>query len=433
MNELVKRIVIHLPVLKKQYEDKERLRREVAEVEAHRASAYRQRDEMQAEMMKVYDAHTKMESEINFLKFRLGEVDEQYDRIVDRYWREDGDWTRYTCRLPFERIEILPRGEVYTCCSAHLKNGYSIGNLFEDSMEEIWNSDRAKRLRYSVTCGRFEYCQDKCLLWMNRDKDVYPVVKRREDESPTRWEEFRLDRGPVYISLSCDESCNLYCRSCRCERKILDRRESDRLLETLTEKVRPMLEHCRRLDLLGSGEVFASRACMGFLQSLDASELPDLSIGLISNGTLFTPQNWEKLRNLWGRSISVAISIDAAEKETYESLRLGGRWEALCENLSFIGGLRKSGRIEHFSARFVVQRENYRQMEKFVALAKEWNADQVEFLGLDNWGTYEEDAYIRMNVMHPDNPCHEEARALLRKICTETKDLQIYQNIMDLQ
>lgn len=85
----------------------------------------------------------------------------------------DGSFRDYTCRNPFENVEILPRGEVYTCCSAYLKHNYAIGNIFNEDFQEIWNSEKARRLRRSVQEGNFEFCQKYC-------KCLYDAAKNRK-------------------------------------------------------------------------------------------------------------------------------------------------------------------------------------------------------------------------------------------------------------
>ena len=82
---------------------------------------------------------------------------------------------------------------------------------------------------------------------------------------------------------------------------------------------------------------------------------------------------------------------------------------------------------------FVMQRNNFREAEALVGLAKRWHADFIRFLALANWGTFSAEEYCRENVFDPKNEEYAEASALLRRICTQTKDLKIYQNIMNLQ
>ena len=49
------------------------------------------------------------------------------------------------CRVPCERIFIMPKGEVYSCI--HFD---PIGNLNKDSLDNIWNSEKAKYIRDDI-------------------------------------------------------------------------------------------------------------------------------------------------------------------------------------------------------------------------------------------------------------------------------------------
>ena len=446
MNRYLKAVAIRLPILRKIYLDKEALRQELAEVEGQRDGFLRERDwaeaklqelyayhhKLEADIERVYAGHGELEKEINFLKFRMGTLDQLHEEVVQRKWSGDNPWRQYMCMFPFERIEILPGGEVYTCCSGAVKNGFSIGNIFTDSIDEIWNSDNAKKLRYSVAKGDFEYCLESCIYWKNREQKLYPIVDRQESDYGD-YCQCSVAKGPGHIVLSCDETCNLQCKSCRISKHGLTKEESGKLEAVLLQKVRPLLADCFQLDLLGSGEVFASAACMSFLKTLTAEEFPHLQLGIITNGQLFTRERWAGLENLKGIPLHFTVSVDGAERETYEKLRLGGKWDVLCRNMSFLGGLRKAGQVEEFTLHFVVQRENFRQMKDFVSLAERWGADQVNFLGLDNWGTYSPEEYSRMNVFTSGNPHRQEAEELLDKVVRNARGIQVLHNIPGLK
>lgn len=128
---------------------------------------------LQADNDRVYAGHRGLEEEIHFLKFRAQTLDELHESVVFGRWPHDGSFRDYTCRNPFENVEILPRGEVYTCCSAYLKHNYAIGNIFNEDFQEIWNSEKARRLRRSVQEGNFEFCQKYC-------KCLYDAAKNRK-------------------------------------------------------------------------------------------------------------------------------------------------------------------------------------------------------------------------------------------------------------
>jgi len=227
----------------------------------------------------------------------------------------------------------------------HKSNLRSIRSIYE----EVWNSDIVKKLRYSVLHGNFEYCNIAyCNMLKNPpayEKIMLPRNEAQHISKYEKWQDCHLETTPTQIHLACDTSCNMHCASCRDKVHVNSDAENEKLTHLLENFVRPALGDCTLLSCLGSGEFFASKPISNFYQSLSKNIYPALKLVFLSNGTLFTPERWEKLSNLKGMVEKIAISIDAASKDTYESLRRGGQWEPLCRNLEYISSLRKTNYI----------------------------------------------------------------------------------------
>jgi len=144
-----------------------------------------------------------------------------------------------------------------------------------------------------------------------------------------------------------------------------------------------------------------------------------LKLNIRTNGNLFTPERWEKLSNLKGMVDIVSVSIDAAEKETYENIRRGGHWETLCKNMEYISFLKKKGDIKRIQMNFVVQKSNFKQMKDFVSLGKNFNADIVKFTRLRNWGTFSDKEFKEADVFSYENPFYNESVNTLKKLLQE--------------
>lgn len=390
---------------------------------------------LQADNDRIYAGHRGLEEEINYLKYRIGTLDELHESVSFRYWPHDGSFKDYTCKYPFERIEILPRGEVYTCCSGYIKHNYYIGNIYEEyeSFEEIWNSDKAKKLRYSVSEGNFEFCQKKCRFFHMPASEDNPIVSKSSIQSHNCWEEYAINTTPKYIMLSCDETCNLRCPSCRSATRALSKEESDKLYERLMNLVRPMLKGCELLGALGTGELFASNAVSRFLKTINIEEFPHLHLILTTNLQLVNEEKWKEFSNLLEIPKTMRISVDGASKETYEKNRFGGSWEILQNNLSYLCELRKNpaAHVDWVGLNFVVQDNNYREMEDFIAMAENLEVDAVEFQKLGNWGTFSEQDYIKKDVLNSRNPYYDETMRIFTNIMNKgSNKLQIIQNIL---
>jgi MoaA/NifB/PqqE/SkfB family radical SAM enzyme len=317
----------------------------------------------------------------------------------------------YFCARPFEFAQVSPTGELYLCCPQHLDR--TVGNLLDTDLMPAWNSAGAEEIRASILDGTFKYCnEDTCGMLQERN-----LLTVEEAQADARYSDIvssrttHLDRGPITINFSYDLSCNLSCPSCRTHQIILkgDAREPVRIIHD-----RVVAEHlvdAQRLVITGSGDPFQSRLYLSFLRTFKAETNPDLRIQLSTNGLLLNEEMWNSICHElvdW-----VDVSVDGASADTY-ALNRGGDFQKLLANLRFIGSLRDRGQLDHFELHFVVQKNNYHEMEDFLALGREVNCDKVCFKQIVNWGTFTPDEYARRAVQLPQHPEHEQFLAVLR-------------------
>ncbi|GEO82179.1 radical SAM/SPASM domain-containing protein [Pararhodospirillum oryzae] len=87
--------------------------------------------------------------------FRRQHHENQADRLEAMKTCQNG-WNVFTIHLD---------GSVVACCYDHNRETY-FGNIFEQSVEEIWNSPAYTRFRYRLRTGHAErFCVDQCLLY----------------------------------------------------------------------------------------------------------------------------------------------------------------------------------------------------------------------------------------------------------------------------
>lgn len=405
---------------------------QLTDFKEEREKLYKQLQDKEEEIKEVYEGNKILDDEANFLKYRNDSLIKLHDETVSKYWNCDEKLKKYVCLNPFENIEILSEGKVYTCCSSFVKHNHYIGNIYTDDFDEIWNSKKAKQIRYSVSMGNFEYCNSHCLAIKTCDlKGTTDYFQYRKDYkfNYRNIDECKMEIYPKVITLSCDESCNLYCTSCRNRRKVLSKEQSESLYSTLVKKVLPLMKDCEHLSFLGSGDFFASQASMKFIKHIDKEKFPKLNLHLITNAQLFTEDNWSKFDNLREIPIKVDISIDGATKETYEKIRRGAKWKVLLENLEYIAHLRENGEISYLRFNFVVQLDNFKEIKKFIKLAKKYNADAVWFQRIANWGTISQDEFNKIDVLNEENLYFEETSLILKQIKLDTS-IKVFENCL---
>ena len=148
-------------------------------------------------------------------------VDEIGRRDSEEILNQNKDLSDRFCERPFDFFEAhdLITGKAFVCCPTWLPT--SIGNLTEDSVEDVFNSEEAQEIRESILDGSFCKCDHKlCPLIQSNSLPKKEGIKDKRhrkiiDENITK------DLEPIYYNLCYDESCNLQCPSCRANKFFL--------------------------------------------------------------------------------------------------------------------------------------------------------------------------------------------------------------------
>jgi len=308
--------------------------------------------------------------------------------------------------------EVHKSGAVYVCCPRY-SDSKSIGNIFQSSPDDVWNSAVAMQFREGVLNGSFAMCNPvQCRSIADKSLPLKaaltnPALREIIEKNITR-----SPRGPRHVKLAHDYSCNLSCPSCRDGLIVAKRDKQLELDRVLNDFIVPFLADADSVELAGDGDPFASKHYRDILTST-AANAPNLNISLHTNGVLCDERNWSELA-LEGRVGSVMVSIDAAKKDTYDIVRRNGDWARLNDNLRMLGEKRQAGSVKWFTIAFVVQATNFREMADFVRLAKHCNADKASFSLIYKWDrAMSNEAYLKEKVWAPDHPDHAEFRSAL--------------------
>lgn len=293
------------------------------------------------------------------------------------------------CNTMRNHLEILHDGDTRCCCTTFVRQ--NLDNIFRKDIHALWKSARHKVMCLSTENRTYTFC----------DKSMCPLFVSKNREAPNG-----LDRPyemctdiPEVLVLGYDATCNLACSTCRKEIHAARDKELE-MVRRITEKVqKEYLPGCRFLVMAGDGEVFASPDYRKIYESEDCK--PQY-IRLLSNGMLFTPENWKRFVSGKTGKMMLTVSVDAATKETYEKIRRKGRFDVLKKNMEFASELRKKGELSYFRMNFVVQRENYMEMIPFVRWGEELGVDEVFFTKILNWGTYTPEEFCQISMMEPD-------------------------------
>jgi MoaA/NifB/PqqE/SkfB family radical SAM enzyme len=112
-----------------------------------------------------------------------------------------------------------------------------------------------------------------------------------------------------------------------------------------------------------------------------AKNYPNMILSISTNGNLITRQLIDDVILSPGFRW-LAISMDAATKETYIRIRRGGDFDKVCGIVKDIISRRKNRLFPSLQFNFVIMRSNYHEMIKLVELAKELGVSGLNYMML---------------------------------------------------
>ena len=322
----------------------------------------------------------------------------------------------YICKEPFIHAEIRLNGDVTVCCP--LWNPLVIGNILEQDLKTIWAGERAQAIRDSVQNGEYTYCDQYNCPHIQQHKQAQGPV-----EPKSRNTDLTVSSTPKHIHFVIDLSCNLSCPSCRNARinrmTTPEIEEALRVIRGVLDSMfsEPHNEH-KELSMDGRGEVFHSEVWREIFDThpvfQNLQNWPNLRFCFNTNGTMLTPKYQEKYRHLLERSASIAISIDAGNKESYELVRREGDWDQLWINLRALHERIKYTGIE-WGWNIIVQKNNFRSIPEFVKLARSFaKKPQIHYTNILDWGKLG-NSYPDHAVWRPDHPDYQELQSILNQ------------------
>ena len=274
-------------------------------------------------------------------------------------------------------------------------SNYFIGNLADQSIDEIWNGEKAEVFRESMLDGSYRFCNHgKCPYCANNELEKQLV-------------DYEVPKYPTMCSLSYQLQCNYVCRFCRsqlyspCESE----KENYQKIEKELKKIAPGL---KMISANGAGELFCSDSILDYLKNADIS--PDTEVQLETNGSLFNEKNWSRIQNLGNKKLSVIVTVHSFNEETYQYLS-GTKLpiKNIKDNLKFVSELRDKDIINKFEIATVVCERNFREMPEFVKhCLSEYAVDSIRLRFFEPYGVMDKMTEWFYDVRNPKHPYYEE-------------------------
>ena len=312
----------------------------------------------------------------------------------------DENNTRKCCKNPYTHLEIQGNGNCYFCCPSFIKNEISIGNIFEQSFEEVWYGEKATEFRKSVLDGSYSKC----------DLTLCPF----DAEGFFFYEDYLYPPYPKFVALNYVGCCNVRCITCR-DNLYCETKDKTEYYNQFKDRIVQLCSRAKYVYLNGSGSLFVSNHLKGVCHEI-LKVNPYVRFILCSNGLLFNEAHVRDF-NLLNNLYHVQISIHAAKKKVYEKIVRGGKWEVLQKNLSYISNLKKEGKITKLEFNFVTHSLNYKEMPRFVKMAQKFGATPV-FWRFRKWNNASEmnRNYEKYTVWEKDHKDYKKFLKVMKKL-----------------
>ncbi|MBI4422954.1 MAG: radical SAM protein [Elusimicrobia bacterium] len=218
-----------------------------------------------------------------------------------------------------------------------------------------------------------------------RPSQTPPAAARGPFDGARRaaWSDFlegRLEVAsrPFKASIEITRNCNFKCNMCpqswspQYREYHPELNMSPALFERLTREVFPRLEYAH---LQGFGETTVSPHWPRILE-LCRPFAGKLRFGLVTNLSRAGASTWRQMADL---GFHVIFSCDGVTRGTFETIRRGGRFEAILENLETLRRARRESGKGELELLVTLQGLNYREMPDFVDFAERYGASRITF------------------------------------------------------
>ncbi len=270
-----------------------------------------------------------------------------------------------------------------------------IGNLLDNTIEELWHGERAERFRNSMLDGSYRYCNKKeCPNCANG------IVEKL-------YVEYEVPEYPKLCSLSYEEQCNYVCRFCRKE-KYIPCKEDQVRIKKIEKEILKFLDKLDTVSTNGVGEIFCSNSTIELLKKINTSR--NINVVIESNGSLFNEANWEKISNLGKYNLDVYITVHSFKEDTYQFLS-GTKLPVsnIINNLRFISSLRKQNIVNYFEIATVVCERNFREMPEYIEYClQEFQPDKIRLRFFKPYGVRPLAIEWFYDIRNTKHPYHEE-------------------------
>jgi MoaA/NifB/PqqE/SkfB family radical SAM enzyme len=272
--------------------------------------------------------------------------------VADDYIQSLGYLPKSFCIVPFTNIILEPNGSVGIC--RQKGNKFSIGNIKENSIVEIWNNELIRNWRKEFLEGKPSICKvdikhEQC----NRCPDNNKLLSHVEFSE--------IQRGPILkLTANFNGRCNLQCQMCDVWKLPNGLYDEINFWEPAKKEIFP---HLKEIDML-SGEPLIQPDTYRLFDEVTA-------VNPECEWTITTNVHWKfnkKISDSFDKIKlkTLIVSIDSLVPEVYAKIRYPGKLSTALTALDEILNYRKTKKSFDIHMNFLVQRDNWQEVFKAI-------------------------------------------------------------------
>jgi radical SAM protein with 4Fe4S-binding SPASM domain len=229
------------------------------------------------------------------------------------------------------------------------------------------------------------------------------VLRAMHDGSIQNWMDFR----PLSVELDITNQCNLRCVMCQFSLPELYKNPKRQLsVEKFTELASQLFHRSHQVSLSFGTEPLLHRDISRLFPIMERCRVPNTYMN--TNALLLREPVIESM--IQHGFNSLLVSVDAASKDTYERIRVGGSFDKLVANLLLLQRMKERAGVTHpkVALGFVLMRQNLHELASAIDFAAEIGAHAVNAMHMIAWGKLGNEP---MGAVHEKRRCNEALEA----------------------
>ncbi|MBF0397165.1 MAG: radical SAM protein [Desulfobacterales bacterium] len=188
---------------------------------------------------------------------------------------------------------------------------------------------------------------------------------------------------PIKLDIENVSRCNFRCKMCQVSEWKNGKRADDMIIEAFQHLIDEQYGAVE-IKLQGMGEPLLGGET--YFKMVEYARSKHIWVRTVTNASLLHKDKYYK-RIIDADVNEIQISIDGADKKTFEGIRCRGLFEKVVENCILINSYCEKKGIERTKMWVVLQQDNQHQLFEFIQLAKHMKFKSMVFsLDLGNWG-----------------------------------------------